>query len=426
MKPNERLHALKILTALFNHKSSLVELFSQGDTPLPMTKELCFGVCRHYVRLTVMAEHLVDKRPKDLTVWIALLMGFYQLHYMRIPDYAVVQETVALLTAMKKVWAKGLVNAVLRHFCRQRPTILATMAKDDAFIYGHPRWLLARLQADWPQDWQAIAMANDQHPPMVLRVNQAKVTVQDYLQRLINAGINAEAHPIVPSAIILTDACEVDSLPNFREGWASVQDSAAQLAVSLLDLAPGLRVLDACCAPGGKTGHLLESEPGLAECVALDVDERRLQRVEDNLTRLGLQAHLIANDALKPEQWWDKRPFDRILLDAPCSATGVIRRHADIKLLRTAEDIEAIAKVQRQLLHSLWPLLAPGGLMVYATCSIMKIENEKQVAAFIAKHQDCKAIIKPWPWGRSTGYGQQIIPGEHGMDGFFYCVLSKK
>ncbi|MFI4918392.1 MAG: 16S rRNA (cytosine(967)-C(5))-methyltransferase RsmB [Legionellales bacterium] len=420
-----RLQALKILTALVRDKSSLSQLMSDSTEISPMTKELCFGVCRHYFRLQAMADCLVTKRPKELEIWLALLMGLYQLHYMHQPDYAVVKETVALLEKIKKTWAKGLVNAVLRNFCRQKDEILVRLAQEPAFLYGQPQWLLQRLKADWPDAWEAVAAANDEHPPMTLRVNRNKSAAADYLKLLNEAGIEAFAHPVAAEGLTLVTPCDVRSLPGFAEGHVSVQDGAAQLAVSLLSLKPGQRLLDACCAPGGKTCHILESEPNLAACIALDVDARRLKKVRENLGRLHLEATLLQGDALSPESWWDGCLFDRILLDAPCSATGVIRRHSDIKLLRTEEEIFAVTQVQRNMLRSLWPLLQPGGLMVYATCSVVPDENEKQIAAFVAAHADCTIVPGNWLWGRATGHGQQILPGEHGMDGFFYSVLQK-
>lgn len=425
MKNNERLHALTILTALLEDRASLSQLMPASADVSPMTKEICFGFCRHYYRLQAMADCLVDKRPKAIEVWIALLMGLYQLHYMHIPDYAVVKETVALLEKIKKVWAKGLVNAVLRNFCRKQDEILATLANDAAFVHGQPPELLQHLKSDWPNDWQSIAKANDAHPPMTLRVNLRKSTVAEYLSALKDADIEAEVHLVASEGITLKVPCDVYSLPGFAEGLVSVQDGAAQLAVSLLSLKPGQRVLDACCAPGGKTCHILESEPSLGDCVALDVDPKRLKRVKENLGRLHLEATLLQGDALSPERWWDGQLFDRILLDAPCSATGVIRRHSDIKLLRTDEEIIAVTKIQYSMLRSLWPLLAPGGLMVYATCSVIAEENEQQIADFVTSHSDCQVVKNLGTWGRATGHGQQILPGEYGMDGFFYSVLLK-
>ncbi|CAM2958144.1 16S rRNA (cytosine(967)-C(5))-methyltransferase RsmB [Legionella worsleiensis] len=425
MKNNERLQALKILTALMEERSSLSQLMPVSAEISPMTKELCFGFCRHYFRLEAIADFLVDKRPKSPEVWVALLMGLYQLHYMNKPDYAVVKETVALLDKVKKIWAKGLVNAVLRHFCRKQNEILAQLESDPGFMYGQPSWLLHRLKEDWPDEWQFIAQSNDAHPPMTLRVNVGLISVDEYLIKLAKAGIEAHAHPVAAQGITLVSPCDVRELPGFADGLVSVQDGAAQLAVSLLDLQPNQRVLDACCAPGGKTCHILETEPKLSQCVALDVDAKRLKRVQDNLNRLKLNATVLQGDASTPQLWWDGPLFDRILLDAPCSATGVIRRHSDIKLLRTEDEVRAISQIQQSVLNALWPLLASGGRMVYATCSVLAAENEHNIAAFVASHPDCQVEHINVSWGRNTGHGRQILPGEQGMDGFFYSVFIK-
>lgn len=425
MKKNDRLEALQILVKLLSDKVSLSHSMAAKTDLSPLSKDICFGVCRHFFRLQALADRLLEKRPKSIDVWVALLMGLYQLIYLQKPAYATVQETVALLAQAKTSWAKGLVNAVLRTFCREKEALLAEMATKDAFLWGHPQWFIKRLRNDWPEQWQQILVANDQHPPMSLRINQRHTSRDAYLQTLQQAGIEAKAHLASPQGIRLSTACDVSQLPGFRQGDVSVQDEAAQLAVSLLALQPGLKVLDACCAPGGKTCHILESESNLADFIALDVDARRLQRVAENVTRLGLQARLVEGDGLHPENWWDGQCFDRILLDAPCSATGVIRRHPDIKILRSAEDIRRICEIQKDLLNALWPLLKTGGLLVYATCSILKEENEQQIAAFLANHIDGRFIAEEKPWGQPTGHGWQLLPGENDRDGFFYSVLHK-
>ncbi len=425
MKKNERLEALHILVNVVQNKTPLLHSLHAEKTPSPLTKALCFGVCRQFYRLEALADFFVKKRPKQMDVWLCLLMGIYELHYLRTPDYAVVKETVGLLTRIKKMWAKGLVNAVLRSYCREQAELLTQVADSPAFLYGHPDWFLKRVQADWPHHWEIILKANDEHPPMSLRVNAARGQTLDYLARLNEAGLHATAHGEAPEGLILTTPCDVHDLPGFDQGDVSVQDIAAQLAAPLLDLKPGLRLLDACCAPGGKTCHILEKEPNLACVVALDIEQTRLTRVNENLKRLHLKAVLLQGDALKPEVWWDGVLFDRILLDAPCSATGVIRRHPDIKLLRSSDEITAVAHVQEALLKALWPLLAPNGRLVYATCSIMPQENEHQLARFVAQHADCEVVTETHAWGHATGLGWQILPGEQGMDGFFYGVLKK-
>ncbi|MFC3908948.1 16S rRNA (cytosine(967)-C(5))-methyltransferase RsmB [Legionella dresdenensis] len=425
MKKNERLQAVRLLHKVIVENMPLMHALQGSDEVTPLAKAICFGVCRHYYRLQAIAGKLVDKRPQ-MDVWLVLLAGLYQMQYMSMPDYAVVKETVGLLDKLKKSWAKGLVNAVLRRFGRESSDILQQLNELPDYQTGHPDWFVRQMQQDWPQHWQQILQNNDEHPPMTLRVNLARVTRQAYLQQLNAAGIAAHALVFSSAGIALETACDVNDLPGFKDGLVSVQDEAAQLVTFLLDLKPGLRVLDACCAPGGKTCHILESETELQACVALDIESKRLQRVQENLARLKLTATIKQGDALKPESWWDGNLFDRILLDAPCSATGVIRRHPDIKLLRTPEEIGQVVLLQEQMLDSLWTLLKPGGRMVYATCSVIKQENEQQIARFIARQPDCR-IVKdaPFQHGIATGHGWQILPGQSDCDGFFYSILQK-
>lgn len=420
----ERKQAFDILNTCLNQKIALQPLFARTKLS-PFSKELVYGVCRYYVRLNAIAEALMPKPLKDASVNLIVLMGLYQLEIMGLPDYAVVKESVDLLPR-KKNWAKALINAVLRRFCRERVEILQNLASNTDYLINHPKPLLKQLKTDWPEDWQAICLANDQHAPMSLRVNSQKTNRLDYQAMLLAQGIESESLSYSPNALLLKQAQDVYDLPHFAEGFVSVQDEAAQMAVQLLDLGPGLSVLDACAAPGGKTCHILENQSQLSRCVALDIDEYRLIKVRENLSRLGLVAALQQGDATQPEQWWDGQAFDRILLDAPCSATGVIRRHPDIKLLRTSDEIKQISQVQASCLEALWPLLSNGGRLVYATCSIMKQENEQQIAAFMAKHADCVLWPIPMHFGRDTGYGRQILPGDSGMDGFFYSVLLKQ
>lgn len=421
MKHNERLQAVRILTRLLQDRTPLSHLL-QAETHSPLTKEICFGVCRHYFFLESLAKRLLKKKPKEIEIWISLLIGLYQLRFLRIPDYAVVKETVALMDQIKKPWAKGLINAVLRTYCREQDSSLQVL---EPHTLNHPDWFIQAMQKAWPDDWQNILQANDVHPPMSLRVNGLRTTVPEYLARLQSTGMIAKQHPYAPFAIELQQPCDVFELPGFKEGDISVQDVAAQLAIPLLSLKPGLRVLDACSAPGGKTCHILETEPELSACIAMDIDNTRLFRVKENLARLHLHASLLAADALHTEKWWDGEPFDRILLDAPCSATGVIRRHPDIKILRTENDISTAVNLQQRLLHALWPLLAPGGLLIYATCSVMPQENEQQIAEFVSKQKDSHFVLEKKSWGHFTGHGWQLFPGENNMDGFFYSVLSK-
>ena len=425
MKKNDRLQALQLLIKLFQDGVPLTQGMHTQTALSAFSKEIAFGVCRHYYRLICLADALLEKRPKSLEVWLIVLMGLYQLQFMQKPAYATVQETVALLQAVNKNWAKGLVNAVLRRFCREQADLLSACQEQAAFQFGHPSWFIERVQQAWPDHWQAILQANDAHPPFSLRVNQRRQSRDDYLARLQAATIAAKPHQYAPMGIRLQTPCDVTELPGFLQGDVSVQDESAQLAIGLLRLQPGLRVLDACCAPGGKTGYILESQPDLAACVALDVDGKRLQRVQDNLSRLQLTATCVQGDGQHPGTWWDGQRFDRILLDAPCSATGVIRRHPDIKCLRQPEDIAAVCVTQQALLQSLWPLLSEGGLLVYATCSIMPEENEQQIKGFLANHPDAVALKPAIDWAHWTGHGWQVLPGEADRDGFFYSILQK-
>ncbi|MDP6190974.1 MAG: 16S rRNA (cytosine(967)-C(5))-methyltransferase RsmB, partial [Gammaproteobacteria bacterium] len=291
------------------------------------------------------------------------------------------------------------------------------------FHYNHPHWLQLKLANHWPDNWQAILAANDQQAPMTLRVNQRHHTATEYLALLEQANMGAKACAFSPWGVQLANPCQVDALPGFAEGWVSVQDEAPQLAPSLLDLHTGHRVLDACAAPGGKTGHLLEVAD--VQVTAVELEERRLGRLHENLQRLQLTAEVICADASQPDTWWDGQAFDRILLDAPCSATGVIRRNPDIKLLRSNEDITRLAQLQLTLLQQLWPTLAPGGLMLYATCSVLRQENERIIKRFLQAQQDASQETIIANWGQATDYGRQLFPQPEGHDGFYYAVLKK-
>jgi len=419
---NERKLALQALHEVLGDGRSLSHIKTELT---PFAKVLCFGVCRHYFQLDALAKHLLKKSPKNLDIWLALLMGLYQIRALDLPDYAVVHETVALLNTKKTTWAKSLINAVLRRYCREKTDLDNQIKNNPDFRYGYPAWLLERVQQAWPHHWEAILHASDVHPPMSLRVNAQHTSAETYQTQLQHLNIHAQPIAHTTHGLVLDKPCDVYDLPGFKTGDVSVQDGAAQLAATLLELKPGLRVLDACCAPGGKTCHILETEPELETFVALDIEPKRLTRTRENLTRLGLTARVMSGDAEHPHAWWDGVLFDRILLDAPCSATGVIRRHPDIKLLRTPEEVNAITTTQHALLEALWPLLAPGGIFVYATCSILPEENEQHIARFTACHADCNVSSETKPWGHATGHGWQILPGEASMDGFFYSVLRK-
>lgn len=421
---NERQLALIALREILGDGHSLSHLKTELT---PFAQVLCFGVCRYYFRLNALAQHLLKKSPKNLDIWLTLLMGLYQIRELDLPEYAVVHETVALLNTKKTTWAKSLINAALRRYCREKEELNQQLENNLDFRYNYPTWLLERLRKAWPDHWEAMIHESDAHPPMSLRINKQHNTAESYQKQLHDHGIAASLIQHTTHGLVLDKPCNVFDLPGFKAGEVSVQDGAAQLAAELLDLKPDLRVLDACCAPGGKTCHILETESNLKACVALDIEPKRLTRTRENLARQGFETrtHIVAGDAQTPNSWWDGVLFDRILLDAPCSATGVIRRHPDIKLLRTSEEVQSITQTQKKLLEALWPLLAPGGVLVYATCSILPEENEQQIAAFVQRHVDCQPSLEKKSWGYATGYGWQIFPGDASMDGFFYSVLHK-
>ena len=429
---NPRLAAAKALAAVLSGKASLnsslpTQMDKVEDRDRGFTQDLAFGTARWQPRLSALAAKLLQKpfKAADADVEALLLVGLYQLLYTRVPAHAAIGETVGCADKLKKPWAKALLNAVLRRAQRESETLLAELEHDPVVRTAHPRWLQKSLKAFWPQQWEAICAANNAHPPMILRVNRRHHTRDAYLDLLSEAGIAARACVYSRDGIILDAATDVRSLPGFAEGWISVQDEAAQLAADLLDLAPGQRVLDACCAPGGKTCHILEAEPALAGVVAVDLEAKRLVRVRENLERLGLSAELIAADGRDTATWWDGKPFQRILLDAPCSATGVIRRHPDIKLTRQPDDIAALALLQGELLDALWKTLEVGGILLYATCSTLPTENTEVIGAFLARTPGARELDLATAAGIKQPHGRQLLAQEGGHDGFYYAKLIK-
>ncbi|MBC3455924.1 MULTISPECIES: 16S rRNA (cytosine(967)-C(5))-methyltransferase RsmB [Pseudomonas] len=429
---NPRLAAARALAAVLSGKASLnsslpAQLDKVEERDRGLTQDLAFGTARWQPRLDLLAAQLLQKpfKAADADVQALLLVGLYQLFYTRIPAHAAIGETVGCADKLKKPWAKGLLNAVLRRAQREGEELLASMERDPVVRTAHPRWLQKSLKAFWPEQWEAICAANNAHPPMILRINRRHHSRDAYLALLAEAGIQASACQYSRDGIVLAEACDVRGLPGFADGWVSVQDEAAQLSADLLELAPGQRVLDACCAPGGKTCHLLEAEPGLAHMVAIDLEAKRLARVRENLDRLKLDAELIACDARDTASWWDGKPFQRILLDAPCSATGVIRRHPDIKLTRQAEDIPALATLQGELLDALWPTLEVGGMLLYATCSSLPTENTEVIDAFLARTPGARELDLATEAGLRQPHGRQLLAQEGGHDGFYYAKLIK-
>lgn len=390
-----------------------------------LAQELCYGVLRWHPRLEALTRQLLHKPLKDEELHCLLLIGLYQLIYLAIAPYAAVDQTVAASEALGKPWTKKLINAVLRSYQRDSIRLLGELDRSETSLYAHPTWLIDRVRSIYPHRWQGILEANNQRPPMWLRVNALRLARSAYLERLREEGMEASETPQISHALLLKKPVAVESLPGFAEGLVSVQDAAAQLAAPLLDVRPGQRVLDACAAPGGKTCHILESQPNLRELIALDCDESRLRRITQNLERLRLRGRCTVGDATLPETWWDRQKFDRILLDAPCSATGVIRRHPDIKLLRIPADVGGFCALQEQLLTALWPLLTSGGMLLYATCSILPEENEQQVQKFLNRHPDARLDNMPYSRGGADTPGHQMLPGDDAMDGFYYARLRK-
>jgi len=422
--------AVNIICAVVQQGRSLTEALSFSDGLEPrdraFCRELCYGTIRWYGRLEAILDQLLKKpfKAKDDDIKVLALLGLYQIIYLNTPDHAAVSETVNTCAKGRKRWAKGLLNGVLRNFLRERES-LESKADDGPARNSHPAWLAKQLQSDWGERSNDIMQANNQHPPMSIRVNQQQGTRAAYLEQLNDNEINASINPFNTCGLVLDKAVGVDQLPNFWEGACSVQDSAAQLAAGLLDVHAGHRVLDVCAAPGGKTAHILESATGDIHLTAIDIDENRNMRVIENLERLQLEADVLTVDGLEPNEWFDGQLFQRILIDAPCSATGVIRRHPDIKLLRQASDIDNLVELQHQLLKAIWPLLEKNGVLIYATCSILSAENSQQITRFINEHPDAKAVNIDATWGQACENGRQILPGENNMDGFYYACLSK-
>lgn len=395
-----------------------------------LIQELSYGTLRFYYRLKLIGEKLLlsPLKPKYQDVFALLLVGLYQLLYTDIPEYAAVSETVTGAKTLKKPWATGLLNKTLRRFIKEKNEFLALADKELSSRYAHPLWFIEAIQKAWPNDWEIIIAANNSRPPMVLRVNSQKISCEDYLSLLKENHLSATRVPNLPYAIQLEKPVPVKQLPKFEEGFVYIQDSAGQYTARLLDLKPQQRVLDACAAPGSKTTHILETEVNLKALITIDSDSNRMGRIKENIARLGLATDnitLITADAADIQKWWDGRSFDRILLDAPCSATGTIRRHPDIKILRKESDVAQHAEVQIKLLDALWPLLKENGLLLYSTCSILPEENENTIDKFLSGRDDAKAL--PIEVGDSIAltHGRQLLPEENGHDGFYYALLQK-
>jgi len=417
---NPRTTAAKILQRVIYQGESLSAALQDSDEA--MVRDLCYGSLRWHEPLSALLNELLSKqlKKKDKDVECLIRVGLYQIIYQNTPDHAAVGETVNALKGLKKPWAKKLVNAVLRNYLRGQEKLQGIIQRQAPAKYAFPQWLIDKIKHAWAKQWQNILLQSNQRAPMTLRVNLNHQSREEYLQKLKQEGINAQIVNGVNTAIMLDKPCNVHDLPDFKKGGASVQDAAAQLASILLDCKDDMMVLDACAAPGGKTGHILESAKNL-DLIAIDNSENRLKRVSQNLQRLKLNARIVTADALDTHLYAKNISFDRILLDAPCSATGVIRRHPDIKVLRRKTDITELQKLQAKMLDALWGKLKRGGILLYATCSILPEENEKQIQMFIKHHDDVGVQMIEG----AQGLGRQIFPGENNMDGFYFAKLKK-
>ncbi|HEY5775419.1 MAG TPA: 16S rRNA (cytosine(967)-C(5))-methyltransferase RsmB [Xanthomonadales bacterium] len=426
---NPRIAALQALSEVLDENKNLGDsealsrLHDSRDSAL--ARNLAYGVLRWLSSLEWLAAELLEKplKKREVEVQRLVLLGLQQLWHDHTASHAAVNETAECARLLGKTWAVGLVNAVLRRFQREQERLLSKMEQAGK-QFAHPDWLLQEIQEDWPEQWRDIIDENNRQAPLWLRINRQRADEAVLRSELTAAGFEIDTHAFARDAISISPPAAVARIPGFEKGWLSVQDPAAQLARDILDPRPGDRILDACAAPGGKTAHLLESCAEI-ELTVLDRQPQRIEQIIQNLQRLGLNAATIAADAIETESWWKGEKFHKILLDAPCSATGVIRRHPEIKWLRSSAQVDNVVQTQAELLAALWPLLEPGGMLVYATCSILKRENSQQIQSFLEQHTDAMAEFPDVEWGTAGPFGRQIMPGEAGMDGFFYAVLRK-
>ena len=429
---NSRAIVAKILCSLLNDRGSLNTLLgNHKDHPeFSLIQESSYGCCRWYFALETLLGQLLNKplKKQDLDIKCLMICALYQLRELEVAEYAVINESVSAVLIFKKPWAKGLVNAVLRGYQRKKGELeKALTASQPNRDLAFPKWLDSEISRQWPEQALSVFHNSNQRPPMTLRVNLAKNSRDQYLESLAQAGIGATAGGLANSAVYLDNPVPVTELPGFAGGRLSVQDEASQIVPMLLQLEPAQHVLDACAAPGGKSCHILESEDSLTCMTSIDMSQSKLSRIRENLERLGLESKLVVADAGKLEAWWDGTHFDRILLDAPCSATGVIRRHPDIKLLRRPEQVKSLIEVQFDLLTKLLTCLKPGGLLLYTTCSLLRQENEETIRRFLDSTDDVKYEAIEADWGVECDPGRQLLPGtSSGPDGFFYAVLRKE
>ena len=444
-----------IINCIVTEKKSLPDCLAEHQHTInsddtAKIQAYCYNILRRYEFYQFIVNTLLDKKlkNKDQDIYHLIVSGIMLLNEGNLPSHAAINETVNVTKKSKKSWSKNLVNALLRRYQREQEQLHTAANKNPTSLYCCPDWLLIRIQNAYAETengkplWQSILEANLSHPPMTLRVNQLQQSRNSYLNLLENDNITAVPCDLTQHGILLKQAIPVEKLPIFDKGAVSVQDSAAQLCTELLEPQEGETILDACAAPGGKTLHILESCPNIGRITAIDISAKRLERVQQNIQRLtpNLESkiQLITADAGDIEQWWDQKQFDRILLDAPCSAIGVIRRHPDIKRVRQATEVDALIQTQHKLLENLWPTLKSGGILLYATCSILPEENSQQIKRFLSTHNDAQSIDFDVSWGIKTEYGRQLLPSltteqtidnpiikKRNSDGFYYCLLKK-
>ena len=425
-----RIAAIKIMQQLLLQKGSLSTLLEKykSNENKALIQALCYGLCRHHEQLVFISKSFLTKplRKKDQDIHCLILIGVYQLLFMRMPDYALINESVATCDQLNKSWAKKLVNAVLRSVQREMTSLRSKLESKPELKHSHPTWLKSMLQKDWPDNYLEIMQNNNQQAPMTLRANRNKTSREQYQKLLNHSHLSAKPGRLVNVALILREPVLVDVLPGFVDGMVSVQDEASQLAVSLLGPQDNETILDACAAPGGKSCAILEQTSGVS-LFAVDNNASRLKRVEDNLQRIQVKASIIHMDIIEQAKLWQQQQmkFDRILLDVPCSATGVIRRHPDIKLLRQPSDINKLASQQQDMLNAVWPLLKNSSTLLYSTCSVLRAENSNQLKKFLSRTPGAKEVPIKARWGIACEYGRQLLPMSNSHDGFYYALLQK-
>jgi 16S rRNA (cytosine967-C5)-methyltransferase len=432
MKPDTRALAAKGLAEVALRGASLRDVMERNARRLsdPRDRALLMALlsegARWWLRFDAAIDGLLEKplRHKDPAVHALLVLGLVQLEILQLSDYAAVAATVEATRTLGRPPLAGLVTAILRRWQRERDTLLARLDARPQTRHAHPAWLAAALQHDWPQQAEAVMEADNREPPLMLRVNRQRSERAALIEQLQAAGYAASAHPWLDDGLVLPHSTDVTRMPGFEDGLFAVQDGAAQVAADLADLRDGQRVLDACAAPGGKACHLLERTD--IDLTALEFDAARGERIRQNLMRLRLDAKVVTGDAGAPKSWWKGQTFDRILVDAPCSATGVLRRRPDVRLHRRESDIPAMQAQQRRIVAALWPLLAPGGRLVYITCSVLRAENEAIVGELLAAQGDAQAVHFTLPAGHAAGVGWQILPGDGDLDGMYYAVIGKR